>query len=107
EDAAALRAKMFSFMDIGTLSLKARSVLFDKVASEQIVLALRGTDLAFRDGVLSAVGARARRLIENELTNGSATPKEIAAARKAISNLVLELIGRGEIELDVDPDTAT
>ena len=106
EEAAALRAKMFSFMDIVTLSLKARSVLLDKVPSEQIVVALRGTDPAFRDSVLSAVGARARRLIENELNNGSATPKEIAAARKAISNLVLELIGRGEIELDAEPAEA-
>src|SRR5262249_11525120 len=89
EEAAILRTKMFSFMDLVPLALKARSVLLDKLQSEQIVMALRGTDPAFRDGVLSAIGARARRLIENELNTGGATPKEIAAARKAISNLVL------------------
>ena len=100
EDAAVLRTKMFSFKDIVTLSVKARSVIFDKVSSEQIVLALRGTDAAFRDSVLSTLGARARRLVENELNSGSASQKDIAAARKAISSLVLDLIGRGEIELD-------
>ena len=100
EDAAVLRTKRFSFKDIVTLSVKARSVIFDKVSSEQIVLALRGTDAAFRDSVLSTLGARARRLVENELNSGSASQKDIAAARKAISSLVLDLIGRGEIELD-------
>ena len=102
EDAAVLRTKMFSFKDIVTLSVKARSVLFDKVPSEQIVLSLRGTDAAFRDFVLSTLGARARRLVENELNSGSATPKDIAAARKAISTLVLELVGKGEIELETE-----
>ncbi len=102
EDAAQLRTKMFSFNDVVMLSVKARSVLFDKVPSEQIVLALRGTDAAFRDAVLSTLGARARRLVENELNSGSAPPKDIAAARKAISATVLDLIERGEIELDAD-----
>lgn len=104
EDAAVLRSKMFSFNDIVTLSPKARSVLFDKVPSEQVVLALRGADNAIRDAVLSALGIRVRRLVENELSNGSASQKEIKAARKAISTMVLDLIGRGEIELDEAAD---
>ena len=52
--------------------------------------------------MLSTLGARARRLVENELNSGSATPKDIAAARKAISTLVLELVGKGEIELETE-----
>ncbi len=98
-EAALLRAKMFSFNDIGTLSVKARSVLFDRVASESIVMALRGTDPVFRDAVLSALGARARRLVENELTSAAGSAKEVAAARKAITTMVLELIASGEIEV--------
>ena len=101
-EAALLRAKMFSFADIATLSVKARSVLLDKVASEKIVIALKGTDAVFRDAILSALGARARRLVENELNSNKGSAKEVAAARKEISTLVLELITRGEIELGAE-----
>lgn len=103
-EAAALRSKMFSFTDIDRLSMKARSVLFDRVPSERIVVALKGTDAAFRTAVLSALGARARRLVENELNNNVGSPKEVAAARKEISSTVLDLIGRGEIELDAEAE---
>ncbi|MBE7220712.1 MAG: flagellar motor switch protein FliG, partial [Caulobacteraceae bacterium] len=43
-DAAALRSKMFSFNDVVGLPPKAKSVLFDRVPTEQITMALRGTD---------------------------------------------------------------
>ena len=95
---------MFSFTDIDRLSMKARSVLFDRVPSERIVVALKGTDAAFRTAVLSALGARARRLVENELNNNVGSPKEVAAARKEISATVLDLIGRGEIEVDAEAE---
>ncbi len=98
-EAALIRAKMFSFADIATLSVKARSVLLDKVPSDKIVIALKGTDAVFRDAILSALGARARRLVENELNSNKGSAKEVAAARKEISALVLELITRGEIEV--------
>ena len=101
-DAAALRAKMFSFNDLVNLPAKAKSVLFDRVPSEQITMALRGTDATFRDAVLSALGARARRLIENELNSDGGSAKEIAAARRAISTTVLQLSSLGEIELTAE-----
>ena len=106
EDAAALRAKMFSFNDIVNLPAKSKSVLFDKVASDQIVMALRGTDAGFRDAVLSARGARARRLGENELNSDGGSAKEIAAARRAVSTTVLQLASAGEIELAAEPAAA-
>ena len=59
----------------------------------------------FRDAVLSAVGARARRLIENELSSGGGSAKETAAARRAISTLVLQLVAQGEIQLFEDEET--
>ncbi len=102
DDAAALRAKMFSFDDIVNLPAKSKSVLFDKVANDQIVMALRGTDVGFRDAVLSALGARARRLVENELNAAGGSPKETAAARRAIAATVLQLAGAGEIEIGGD-----
>ncbi len=100
DDAAALRAKLFVFADVVKLSAKGRSVLFDKVPTETVVLALQGTEAEFRDTVLSAIGARARRLIENELKNASASAKEVGAARRSIATTVLEMAGRGEIEIN-------
>ncbi len=102
-DAAALRAKLFSFNDIVKLSPKARSVLFDKVPTDVVVLALKGTAADFRDTVLSAIGARARRLIENELSNGAGSAKEVNDARRTIATMVLEMAARGEIELGAAP----
>ena len=106
EDAAALRAKLFSFADVVKLSTKARAVLFDKVPTDQVVLALKGTDDAFRDLVLASIGARARRLIENELKNDVGTTKEVSGARRAISTMVLEMASRGEIEIGGDAEAA-
>ncbi|MCW6507353.1 FliG C-terminal domain-containing protein [Lichenifustis flavocetrariae] len=97
-DAAVIRSKMFSFGDLVALSAKARSVLLEKVPAEQITMALREADEALKEAVLSAMGARSRRLVENELKTGSAPPKEIAAARKVICATVLDLIALGEIE---------
>lgn len=97
-DAAGLRAKMFSFSDIGRLTSKARSVIFDKVPAEQVVFALKGTDAVLREVVLSALGARARRLVENELKGDPGSQKDVTNARKAIAATVLDMIGRGEIE---------
>lgn len=104
-EAASIRSKMFSFNDLVNLPAKSKSVLLDKIASDQIVLALRGTDAVFRDAVLSAVGARARRLIENELSSGGGSAKETAAARRTISTLVLQLVAQGEIQLFEDEDS--
>lgn len=103
EQAAVLRSKMFSFADIAKLSVEGRSTLFDKVSNDQMAVALRGSDEALQECVLSVLGARARRLVENELNTGSASQKDIEAARKTISGLALDMIGRGEIELST-PD---
>ncbi len=101
-DAAALRSKMFSFNDIIDLPTKSRSILLDRVPTEQLTMALRGTESLFRDTVLATLGARARRLIENELNSDGGSPKEIATARRAISTLVLQLSSLGEIELKAE-----
>lgn len=99
-DAELLRSKLFSFDDLVKLPQKTRQVLFEKVPSEKIVLALIGTDEEFCANVLSSLTARARRLVENEMTGaGGAPPKEIAAARRTIVSTLLELAERGEVEL--------
>ena len=101
KEAEALRGMLFSFEDIIKLDQKSRMILFDKVATERVVLALKGTEGDFRDSVLSSLASRARRMVESELTNSGSTPlREVMKARRAIADLVLELAQRGEIELN-------
>jgi flagellar motor switch protein FliG len=103
--AEAVRARLFMFEDIVKLSDKARAVLFDKVPAEKLVLALRGTDAEFCNVVLSSLASRARRMVEGELRNaGSVNQKEVAAARRLISETVLSLAEAGQIELRAEPE---
>jgi flagellar motor switch protein FliG len=100
QDAKAVQALLFSFNDLPRLPQRARALLFDKISTEVVVLALRGTDVEFREPVLSAMASRSRRLVEGELASpGSTTPAETSKARKQITDLVLKMAQRGEIEL--------
>lgn len=100
KEARIVMKMLFSFDDLPRLSQRARATIFDKVATEVVVLALRGTDAQFRDTVLSAMASRARRLVEGELSTGSnAPPREVAKARKQIVDLVLKMAQRNEIEI--------
>jgi flagellar motor switch protein FliG len=95
-----LRRLLFSFDDMLKLSVKARSTLFDKIPTERVVMALRGTEPEFRDAVLSSLTSRARRLVESELDDGSVvSPRDVAKARRFIADLVLEMAQRNEIEI--------
>jgi flagellar motor switch protein FliG len=95
-----LRRMLFSFDDMLKLSVKARSTLFDKIPTDRVVMALRGTEAAFRDAVLSSLTSRARRLVESELDDGAVvSPRDVAKARRLIADLVLEMAQRNEIEI--------
>ena len=109
KEAKILRRLLFSFEDMPKLSVKARAVVFDKIPTERVVMALRGTDANFRDTVLSSLTSRSRRLVESELDAGGDVPqKEIAKARRAIADLVLEMAQRNEIEIasPAEPEAA-
>jgi flagellar motor switch protein FliG len=100
KDAAILKKMLFTFDNLINLSNRARALLFDNVPTETVVLALRGTETAFRDAVLSSMASRARRLVESELSNGASVPqRDISKARRAIAELVLKMAQRGEIEI--------
>lgn len=103
EEAAKLRRMIFSFEDLGKLTPQARTALFDKLQPDQVVVALRGVDAALKEVVLSALGARARRMVEAELASdrGQRT-RDGDAARSAVVAQVLEMAQRGDIELPSD-----
>lgn len=99
--AKALRHMLFRFEDITKLSEKARMTIFDQVPADQVVLALRDTDAAFRELVLSAIASRARRMVEHELENGDEPdPRAVADARRQICDRIMALITSGEVEFN-------
>jgi flagellar motor switch protein FliG len=100
KSAEILKGLLFTFEDIVNLSAKARTTLLDRVPSDRLVLSLKGTDAEFRDTVLSALAARARRVVESELgRNEPSAQRDVANARREIANMALDLAGRGELEL--------
>lgn len=100
-DVQAIRSQIFSFDDLPALSQKARLVLFDGLSTELVTLALRGAPADITEAVLSALGARSRRMIESELSmdGGITPPAEIAKARREIAATAIRLSREGAIEL--------
>lgn len=100
QDARIVRNMLFSFLDLVRLNQRARALLFDKLSTDLVVMALRNTDAEFREAALSAMAARARRLVESELGAASnARPADISKARREVVQIVLGMAQKGELEL--------
>jgi flagellar motor switch protein FliG len=98
--AESLKGMMFTFDDIGRLSQRARGALMDKVPADKVALALKGTAAEFRELILSSLSSRVRKMIEQELNNGQPVPaRDVNEARRTVTDLALDLAGRGEIEI--------
>ncbi|MGJ3264106.1 MAG: flagellar motor switch protein FliG [Salinarimonas sp.] len=103
--AEVLKGLLFTFEDVIKLTPRARMAILDQIATDRIVTALKGTDASFRDAILSSLGSRARRMVEHELVSGEPVPqRDVIEARRAITDLALEMAGRGEIELNSDQE---
>jgi flagellar motor switch protein FliG len=107
DDAKALKSLLFSFEDLAALPPQARTVIFDQVPIERLVLALKGTDAVFQAAILSALASRSRRMVEAELQSGGTAPaRDVAEARRAIVDAVLKMIAKGDIEVRAPDDLA-
>lgn len=97
----AIRSQLFSFEDIVLLDQKARVSLFDGIAADVVTLALREADPALTEAILSALGVRARRMIESELSSdpGNVSATDIARARKTIASTAIRLSSQGVLGL--------
>jgi flagellar motor switch protein FliG len=101
ESADALAAMLFDFDDVLRLDPAARSILFDGQPADRVITALHGAGAEMTAAVLGALGARARRMAEAELANGTAPPAAtINAARRAIADAALQLADEGRIALN-------
>lgn len=100
-----LKGLLFTFDDIVNLNARTRMAIFDQIPTDRIVLALKGTDPSFREVILSSLTSRARRIAEHELASGGpAAQRDVMEARSSITNLALEMAGRGEIDLNPKQD---
>ncbi|WP_264050774.1 flagellar motor switch protein FliG [Methylobacterium flocculans] len=96
-----LKGLLFTFDDIVKLAPRARTTLFDAVPNDRLILALKGTEAEFRGVILGALSARVRRMVEHELNGGEpAAQKDVTEARRSITDLALEMAGRGDIEIN-------
>ena len=100
QDARLVRSMLFSFLDLPRLTQRGRALLFDKLTTDLVVLALRDTEAEFREAALSAMAARSRRLVESELSAPTnAKPADVAKARREVVKIVLAMAQKGELEL--------
>jgi flagellar motor switch protein FliG len=105
KSAEILRGLLFTFDDIVKLAPRDRTTLFDQVPPDRVVLALKGTNDDFRKVVLSALSSRVRRMIEHELNSKEPSAhRDIAEARRTITDLALEMAGRGEIVINSETE---
>lgn len=104
KSAEILKGLLFTFDDIVKLTPKDRTTLFDQIPPDRVVLSLRGTDEDFRKIVLSAVSSRVRRMIEHELNNNKepVPHRDVAEARRSITDLALDMSARGEIVIHAE-----
>ena len=99
--AETLKGLLFTFDDLTKLTPQARTTLLDQIPTERVVLALKGTDPAFRDIILSSLASRARRIVENELNTGGPAPqRDVLKARRMVADAALQLAEAGQIELN-------
>jgi flagellar motor switch protein FliG len=104
-DLAGVKARIFNFDDIALLPQKARVLIFDGLSTEVVTLALRGADAELTEAVLSSIGARSRRMIEAELSQGAEgiALADIMGARKTVASTTVRLSREGAFSLPSAP----
>jgi flagellar motor switch protein FliG len=103
-----VRPRIFLFDDIALMPQRSRVTLFNDISGDVITTALRGSENGLREAVLSAIGARQRRMIESDLSTGEAgaSTREIAIARRTIAQEAIRLAGLDQLTLREDAPAA-
>jgi flagellar motor switch protein FliG len=107
-DVKAIKAQLFSFEDLPMLEQRSRLSLFDGMSTEIVTLALRGADKTIIEAVLTAVGARARRMIEAELAAdpGNIQQAAVIRARRDIATTAIQMGKDGRITMPAAKEAA-
>lgn len=96
-----VRPKIFLFEDLLSMPPRSRVMLLNDIAADILTMALRGAPGEIRECVLISISPRQRRMIESDLSTGTAgiNPREIAIARRAVAQEAIRLANTGQIEL--------
>lgn len=103
-----VRPRIFLFDDVVQMSLRSRVTLFNDISGDIMTMALRGADGELCEAVLSAIGARQRRMIESDLAAGDTgvSTRDIAVARRTIAQEAIRLAGLDQLTLREAPAPA-
>ncbi|MEX3007013.1 flagellar motor switch protein FliG [Hoeflea sp. TYP-13] len=106
-DAAKVKPMVFLFDDILTMPQRSRITLFNDISSDTITLSLRKSDADIKEAVLGSIGARQRRMIEADLAEDmpSVTDRDIAVARRSITQEAIRFASLGQIKLAEEEDS--
>jgi flagellar motor switch protein FliG len=96
-----VRPKIFLFEDLMLMPQRSRVMLLNDISADILTMSLRGSSAEMREIVLASISPRQRRMIESDLSAGSAgvNPREIAIARRAIAQEAIRLANSGQIAL--------
>lgn len=100
EAAQKVRPKIFLFEDLMVMPQRSRVILLNDIAGDILTMALKGSSAPMRESVLVCLSPRQRRMVESDLAaGGTINPREVALARRAISQEAIRLANSGQIEL--------
>jgi flagellar motor switch protein FliG len=90
---------MFDFNTLKRQTPEVLQTLLQEIPSEQLAVALKGTDAGFRKVVLGAMPKRMAQALETQIQGqGSVSISKVEQARSEIMQLVRSLVEQGEIE---------
>ena len=99
--------KMFTFEDLLKLDNKAIQMVLKEVASDALVIALKGASAELREKILANMSSRAAEALREDLeSRGPVRLSEVEAQQKDILKIVRRLSDEGQIVLGGGGDDA-
>lgn len=103
--AGQVRQAMFTFDDLRRVDGRAMREILREVASERLVIALKGAPQEVADAVFSGLSARAAELIRDDLELlGKVRRSDAEAARREVVEVALRLEAEGRVDLGRERD---
>lgn len=103
DDLAKIKAKLFTFEDIGRITQRARLVLFDEIQTDVVTTALHGCEPQLQELILQSLSTRGRRMVETELSSQTnINANAVTEARRTIARTAIGLADRGDLKLDAE-----
>lgn len=95
-----VRQAMFTFDDLVRVPSRQMRILLREVASDRLVIALKGASDTVTDAILSGLSARAASLVRDDLAAVTGARKsDVLAARREVVATALRLESEGQLDL--------